>query len=71
MHEAFLVFLCRNWCFYRLVTVVSGNLWSCQKEANPIVQYDGEWGIVLSQCRGIGHHFKLMWATPSYFTFLR
>ena len=26
---------------------VSGNLWSCPKEAKPIVLYDGEWGIAL------------------------
>ena len=38
---------------------VSGNPWSCPKEATPIVLYDGERGIGLKQCREIGHHFKL------------
>ena len=26
---------------------VPGNLWSCPKEAKPVVLYDGEWGIAL------------------------
>ena len=26
---------------------VSGNIWSCQKEAKSIVLYDAEWGIAL------------------------
>ena len=30
-----------------LETGVSGNLWSCPKEAKPIVLYDAEWGIAL------------------------
>ena len=56
---------------YRLETGVSGNLWSCLKEVKPLVMYDGERGIALEECTGIGHHLKLIWATPSYFTFLR
>ena len=52
-------------------TGVSGNLWSCPKEAKPMVLYDGEWGIALKPMQGIGRHFKLVWATPNYFTFLR
>ena len=31
---------------------VSGNLWSCPKEAKPIVLYDGEWGIALKPIQG-------------------
>ena len=31
---------------------VSGNLWSCPKEAKPIVLYDGEWGIALKRIHG-------------------
>ena len=30
----------------------------------------GKGTLLWSQCRGIGRHFKLIWATPSYFTFL-
>ena len=52
MHGAFLEFLCSNWCSYRLETGVSGNLWSCPKEAKPIVLYDGEWGIALKPRQG-------------------
>ena len=47
VHGAFLEFLCRNWCSHRLETGVSGNLWSCPKEAKPIFLYDGEWGIAV------------------------
>ena len=28
--------------------VSQANLWSCPKEAKPIVLYDGEWGISLN-----------------------
>ena len=31
----------------------------------------GNSGLLLSQCWGIGHHFYLISASPSYFTFLR
>ena len=31
---------------------VSGNLWSCPKEAKPIVLCDGEWGIALKPIQG-------------------
>ena len=52
MHGAFLEFLRQNWCSYRLERVVSGNLWSCTKEAKPIVLYDGERGIALKSMQG-------------------
>ena len=42
----------RNWCSYGLEMVVSGNLWSCLKEAKPSVLYDGEWGIFLKPMQG-------------------
>ena len=42
VHGPFLVLLSKNWCSYRLETGVSGNLYSCPKEAKPIVLYDGE-----------------------------
>ena len=82
VHGDFLEFLCCNWSSYRLETCVSGNLWSCPKEAKPIFLYDGERGIALkpmyrnssfiwSKCKEIGRHFQMIWATPSYFTFLR
>ena len=38
--------------FHRLETGVSGNLWSCPKEAKPIVLYDGDWGIALKTSQG-------------------
>ena len=31
---------------------VSGNLWSCPKEATPLVLYDGEQGIVMEPMQG-------------------
>ena len=31
---------------------VSGNLWSCPKEAKTIVLYDGEWSIALKPIQG-------------------
>ena len=31
----------------------------------------GNGALLCSQCRGIGHHFKLICATLTYFTFLR
>ena len=31
---------------------VSGNLWSCPKEAKRIVLYDGEWGLALKPMKG-------------------
>ena len=31
----------------------------------------GNGALIWNQCRGINHHFKLIWATPSYFTFLQ
>ena len=39
-------------CSYRLEIAVSGNLWSCPKEAKPIVLYDGERGIALKPMLG-------------------
>ena len=43
---------------------------SCLKEVKSLVVYDGEQGILWNQCRGIGRNLELIWATPSYFTFL-
>ena len=59
MHGAFLEFLCCNWCSYRLETGVSGNLWSCPKEAKPIVLYDGERGIALTPMQGNWSSFQV------------
>ena len=47
MHGGFLEFVCCSWCSYRFETGVSGNLWTCPKEAKPIVLNDGERGIAL------------------------
>ena len=44
----------------RLKTGVAGDLGSCPKEVKPLVLYDGEQGIALKQCSGLGHHFKLI-----------
>ena len=44
---------------------------SCLKDVKPLVVYDGEQGIALSQCRGLGVNLELIWATASYVTFLR
>ena len=38
---------------------MSGNLWSCPKEAKPIVLYDGEWGIALKPMQGIWSSFQV------------
>ena len=38
---------------------VSGNLWSCPKEAKPIVLYDWEWGIALKPIQGNWLSFKV------------
>ena len=38
---------------------VSGNLWSCPKEAKPIVLYDGEWGIALKPMLGNWSSFEV------------
>ena len=63
VHGAFLVFLCWKWYSYRLETGVSGNLWSCPKEAKAIVLYDGEQGIALKPTQVNWSSFKLIWAT--------
>ena len=44
---------------YRLETVVSGNVWSCPKEAKQIVLYDGEWGIPLKPMQGNWSSFQV------------
>ena len=59
VHGAFLEVLCCNWCSYRLETGVSGNLWSCPKEAKPIVLYDGEWDIALRPMQGTWPLFQV------------
>ena len=59
VHGDFLEFLCCNWSSYRLETCVSGNLWSCPKEAKPIFQYDGERGVVLNPMQGNWSLFQL------------
>ena len=46
-------------CSYRLEKGVSGNLWSCPKEAKPIVLYDREWGIALKSMHGIWSSFQV------------
>ena len=38
---------------------VSGNLWSCPKEAKQIVQYEGEGGIVLKPMQGNWSSFQV------------
>ena len=38
---------------------VSGNLWSCPKEAKPIVQYDIERGIALKPMQGNCSSFQV------------
>ena len=40
-------------------------------EVKLFVVYDGEQGIFLEPIQGIGLNLELIWATPSYFTFLR
>ena len=42
-----------------------------QRKTSQLSCMMGNGALVWSQCRGIGHHFKLIWATLSYFTFLR
>ena len=42
-----------------LIRVFSRNLWSCPKEAKPIVLYDGEWGIALKPMQGNWSSFKV------------
>ena len=37
---------------YRLETGVAGNLWSCPKEVNPLVLYDGEQKIAVESIHG-------------------
>ena len=44
---------------YRLKTGVSGNLWSCPKEAMPIVLFDGERGIALKPMQGNWSSFQV------------
>ena len=39
--------------------VVSGNFWSCPKEAKPIVLYDGDRGIALKPMQGNWSSFKV------------
>ena len=38
---------------------VTGTLWSCPKEAKPIVLYDGEWGIALKIIQGNRSSFQV------------
>ena len=38
---------------------VSGNLWSCPKEAKTIVLYDGDWGIALKPKPGDWSSFQV------------
>ena len=47
------------WSSYRIETGVSGNLWSCPKEAKPIVLYDGEWGIAMKPMQGNWSSFQV------------
>ena len=48
-----------NLVSYRLETGVSGNLWSCPKEAKSIVLYDGERGIALKPMQGNWSSFQV------------
>ena len=41
------------------------------KEFKPLVVYDGEQGIALEPMQRNRGNLELIWATPSYFTFLR
>ena len=59
MQGGFLEFLSRNWCSYRRETGVSGNLWSCTKEAKPIVLYDGDRSIALKPMKGNWSSFQV------------
>ena len=40
-------------------TGVSGNRWSCPKEAKPIVLYDGEWCLALNPVQGNWSSFQI------------
>ena len=60
-------FLCRNWCSYRLEMGVVGNLGSCPKEVKPIVQYDGERGIVLNPMQVYRSSFRVDLGYPELF----
>ena len=42
-----------------LETGVSGNLWSCPKEAKPIVLCDGEWFTALKPMQGNWSSFQV------------
>ena len=59
MHGDFFAFLCLNWYSYRLETGVKGNLWSCPKEAKPIVLADGGLGIALKPMHGNWSSFQV------------
>ena len=48
-------------------TGVSGNLWSCPKEAKPIVLYDGEWGIALKPMQGNWSSFQVDFGNTKLF----
>ena len=39
---------------------MSGNIWSCPKEAKPIVLYDGEGGSALKPMQGNWSSFKVV-----------
>ena len=49
---------------------VSGNLWSCPKEAKPIVLYDGEWGIALKPIQGNWLSFQVDLGYTELFDFI-
>ena len=49
---------------------VSGNLWSCPKEAKPIILYDGEWGIALKPIQGNWLSFQVDLGYTELFDFI-
>ena len=42
-----------------------------QRKPSQLSYMMGNGALLLIQCRGIGHHFKLIWDTPNYFTIFR
>ena len=71
VHGTILKLLYWSWCSCILETVGSGKLWSFLKGVKPLVLYDVDGGMFMSQCKGNWPHFHLIWVTQSYFVFLR
>ena len=47
-----------------------GISWVAQRKPSQLSCMIGNRALLWSKCMGIFRHFKLIWATPSYFTFL-